>query len=164
MPPCLLRQVDHVAGFLESELADCDEDLVVVGHSIGAWVALEAVQRGGAPRRITACVGLMPYLTTETDSARRKAALITRWFAPALLWLLAGLAQLIGWLPRRAWRRAALRLLEPEIAGYEPDQAEIALRSLPRFGTLLNILTLFRAEALNHQAPLVRLIVGAPSA
>ena len=148
----LEQQVDHVAGFLEGELAVSGEaDLVVVGHSIGAWVALEAVRRLGAnQRRVAACIGLMPYLTTETPSALAKGALIRRWFAPALAWLLAGVAQLIGWLPRRAWRLAALRLLEPEIAGYEPDQREIAELSLPRFGTLLNILTLFRAEATRH--------------
>ena len=172
----LEQQVDHVAGFLEGELAASGEaDLVVVGHSIGAWVALEAVRRLGAnQRRVAACIGLMPYLTTETPGALAKGALIRRWFAPALAWLLAGVAQLIGWLPRRAWRLAALRLLEPEIAGYEPDQREIAELSLPRFGTLLNILTLFRAEATRHAigsiavVGMVRagrgtIVVGAPS-
>ena len=127
---------------------------MVVGHSIGAWVALEAVRRLGAnQRRVSACLGLMPYLATETEDAGRKAALIRQWFAPALIWLLAGVAQLIGWLPVRAWRMAGLRLLEPEIAGYDPDQREIVEMSLPRFGTLLNILTLFRAEAKNHASP-----------
>ena len=130
-------QVDHVAGFLEGELSASGEaDLVVVGHSIGAWVALEAVRRLGAnQRRVSACLGLMPYLATETEDAGRKAALICQWFAPALIWLLAGVAQLIGWLPVRAWRMAGLRLLEPEIAGYDPDQREIVEMSLPRFGT-----------------------------
>ena len=87
-------QVDHVAGFLEGELSASGEaDLVVVGHSIGAWVALEAVRRLGAnQRRISACLGLMPYLATETEDAGRKAALIRQWFAPALIWLLAGVA------------------------------------------------------------------------
>lgn len=150
-------QVDHVAGFLEGELAASGEaDLVVVGHSIGAWVALEAGRRvgkswgrscatahawrppharpqhptaallrcglagfPGAPaapdtatrlhtrrepratcggarlfrtqavrrlganqRRVAACIGLMPYLTTETQGAVQKAALIRRWSAP----------------------------------------------------------------------------------
>ena len=128
---------------------------MVVGHSIGAWVALEAVRRLGDTnqRRVAACLGLMPYLATETEDAGRKAALIRQWFAPALIWLLAGVAQLIGWLPVRAWRMAGLRLLEPEIAGYDPDQREIVEMSLPRFGTLLNILTLFRAEAKNHASP-----------
>lgn len=151
----LEQQVDHVAGFLEGELSASGEaDLVVVGHSIGAWVALEAVRRLGAnQRRVTACLGLMPYLATETEDAGRKAVLIRQWFAPALIWLLAGVAQLIGWLPVRAWRMAALRFLEPEISGYDPDQREIAEMSLPRFGTLLNILTLFRAEARNHASP-----------
>ena len=54
-------QVDHVAGFLEGELSASGEaDLVVVGHSIGAWVALEAVRRLGAnQRRVSACLGLL---------------------------------------------------------------------------------------------------------
>ena len=39
----LAEQVDHVTSFLEREMATGDE-VVVIGHSIGAWVALEAVR------------------------------------------------------------------------------------------------------------------------
>lgn len=131
----LEEQVEHVAGFLEAELtASGEQEMVVVGHSIGAWVAFEAVRRLAPPqqRRCTALVGLMPYLSSQTPDALDKAALVQRWFAPILMWVLACAAQLIGWLPVAAWRRSAIKLIEPEVAGYEEEQKEIAVSLAPR--------------------------------
>jgi len=148
----LAEQVEHITSFIEAELATGDE-VVVIGHSIGAWIALEAVRRAETLRRVAAFIGLMPYLQTETEQARKVSALITQWWARPLFWLIAAFGQLIGWLPTARWRRAGMELLEPDLRNYEAEQAAVAVACMLRFGTLYNVLTLFRAEAFSHATP-----------
>ena len=150
----LEEQVEHVSAFLESEARDLGEDkqLVMIGHSIGAYIALEALARV-RPKRLAAAVGIMPYLeNTDQAETKKLAGMATSWWFPVAACVVAALAQLIGWLPP-GLRRWLVVKVEPKFPNFEPEQAALTLRAMPQLPLLLNVLFLFRSEAFNHAAP-----------
>lgn len=148
------EQVDHVSAFIESEARDLDDDkqLVMIGHSIGAYIGLEALARV-RPKRLAAAVGIMPYLeSTDQPETKKLAGLATSWWFPLAAYVVAALAQLIGWLPP-GLRRWLVAKVEPKFPSFEPEQAALTLRAMPQLPLLLNVLFLFRSEAFHHAAP-----------
>ena len=150
----LPEQVAHVSAFLgaESEARmrgpSTQRELVVVGHSIGAYIGHEACATAklATGTKLSFC-GLNPYLENNaTPENRLRVRGATSWWAPLLTWVLAlfaGLLEVIG-LKRL--------LLRNDLAKMEDHCAKVAL-GLPAFSTLLNILYLFRSEAAELARP-----------
>ena len=144
----LPEQVAHVSAFLgaESEARlrgpSTQRELVVVGHSIGAYIGHQACTTAklATGTKLSFC-GLNPYLENNaTPENRLRVRGATSWWAPLLTWVLAlfaGLLEAVG-LKRL--------LLRNDLAKMEDHCAKVAL-GLPAFSTLLNILYLFRSEA-----------------
>lgn len=155
----LEAQCEHVHRFFEGEVAKLKagaEDnggearLLVVGHSIGAYIAFAGAQRAGLRRGAiggvpTRSIGLMPFLE-RTELVRTKAEAATSWWAPAAVLFLSCAAGLVGLLPRFATERL-LKLAASDVRRFCPEMVSLTARALPRFGAVRNILTLFRDEA-----------------
>ncbi|KAJ0972987.1 hypothetical protein J5N97_020946 [Dioscorea zingiberensis] len=62
----LQEQIDHKEDFIKQELQSCETPLVLVGHSIGAYICLEIFKRH--PNQVKFSVGLYPFLALNRDS------------------------------------------------------------------------------------------------
>ncbi|KAL1519790.1 hypothetical protein AB1Y20_023297 [Prymnesium parvum] len=163
----LSTQVEHVASFMRSEIAALPPSdtprLLVLGHSIGAYIAFKAAMRS-SPRpaeHVRCAVGLMPYLDNTGIEGNKKlrsqawraiarVSLIRSPTAPILIWLVACVAQLLGaLLPNRVKRY----LLSSATAKFEPAAKHLTESAALSFRFVNNMLQLFRSEAQNHQTP-----------
>jgi len=158
----LPTQVEHVRAFLQSEIValraaagKASPRLIVIGHSIGAYIGLSAAMGcADSPRDEVACaLGLMPYLDNTGIEAnwelRSKVQLASSFVAPLVVLLLGVFAQLLGALPAFV-RRALLR---GPTSKFDPPATRITERSALSFRFINNALTLFRSEAANHGTP-----------
>jgi pimeloyl-ACP methyl ester carboxylesterase len=133
-------------------------NIVLVGHSIGAYIAFAAAKRAGlAAGRIgntrARAIGLMPYLeNNELPELKAKVKAVTRWWSPVLFLVLSVVAGLIGSLPVPLKSRLFRRFGE-DSSRFTPEMVALTIGAIPRFSTLRNILALFRTEA-EHLAPL----------
>ena len=167
----LPEQCEHVCSFIESERAHlerlrqpCEKEdgegpnIVLVGHSIGAYVAFSAAKRAGLfEGKIgsvpTCAVGLMPFLEhNELPSLQSRVRAASAWWAPALFIVLSVIGQLVGKLPFFV-KKLIFRAVEKDASRFSPEMVDLTLNSIPRFDTLYNILTLFRTEAQLLQPP-----------
>ena len=162
----LETQCVHIAQFLQSEAESlrtasgargkAAPRLIVVGHSIGAYIALQgAMKCASSPRDEVACaVGLMPYLDNtgieENYALRSKVRLAASWVAPIITLFVGVIAQLLGTLLPAAARRA---LLSAETSKFDPPAARLTETAALSFRFVANMLGLFRSEAKNHETP-----------
>jgi len=159
-PTGLDEQCEHVCSFIEAEKEEIESrrgrdsttSILLIGHSIGAYVAFSAASRagldggqiGGMDMR---AIGLMPFLEhNELPEFRSKVRAATAWWSPALFVLLSAVAGVVGALPKmlKTW---LLRRVEKDASRLGPEMVELSVEALPRFSTLYNILALFRTEA-----------------
>lgn len=133
-------------------------NIVLVGHSIGAYIAFAAAKRAGlAAGKIgnmpARAIGLMPYLeNSELPELKAKVRLVTCWWSPALFLVLSVVAGLIGTLPVPL-KSLLFRRFGEDSSRFAPEMAALTVGAIPRFSTLNNILALFRTEA-EQLAPL----------
>ena len=144
----LESQIDHHKAYIENVLLrdNRDVDLVVVGHSIGAWIANEALQRAlphvDTKIRSLQLVLLMPFLEADFTQPRQRFI----HFASSIS-LLCRIAQILVWLMRvllpTTLRRALFaRFLKPTMC--DTSISLVAMASSPSF--IANCLHLVRDE------------------
>ena len=137
----LEEQVAHVVRFIDEASADGNAaPLVLVGHSIGAWLALRVLQE--RPERVQCVAGLYPFLMNNSASRLQRVLAAAVKLRP-LVWLVAQLTSLLAALPVR-WRCG---LLGPvlRLAGLEDTAVEITCDWL-RAASVNNTCTLGAAE------------------
>lgn len=128
----LQDQIDHKAAILADSPSLRGAPVFVLGHSIGAYMALHAVEKlealsppdpaaakAGQRAEVAAVIACMPFLETDFNSAQQR--LLRR--ATSLYWLLAPLATVLQYLPIRV-RRWLVGLVGP---GMESHAAEVAV-------------------------------------
>ncbi|MED6192177.1 hypothetical protein PIB30_007709 [Stylosanthes scabra] len=92
----LEEQINHKVDFIREELQNAEIPIVLVGHSIGSYIAIEIFKR--FPEKVKYCIGLYPFLTMNPES---KTQLVigkiseSRILSTALCYLIASL----GFLP-----------------------------------------------------------------
>ena len=117
----LADQVDHKRRYLERELAEVDSDkLLIVGHSIGGYMAIEAVKRCTASMEKAKVLAMMPYLAFDIRSSKQRMlrAVAQR---PAIPALFAGTLGLFPGFIRRPLVRASDPKLETEAVSIVAD-------------------------------------------
>lgn len=67
----LYEQIDHKVDFIEQELQHSEQPIVLVGHSIGAYIGLEVFKR--FQNKINFFVGLYPFLKMNKSSVTQSA-------------------------------------------------------------------------------------------
>lgn len=67
----LYEQIDHKVDFIEQELQCSEQPIVLVGHSIGAYIGLEVFKR--LQNKIKFLVGLYPFLKLNKSSVKQSA-------------------------------------------------------------------------------------------
>ncbi|CAO1941007.1 unnamed protein product [Urochloa humidicola] len=65
------EQIDHKVDFIEQELQHSEQSIVLVGHSIGAYIGLEVFKR--LQNKINFFVGLYPFLKLNKNSGTQSA-------------------------------------------------------------------------------------------
>ena len=153
-------QIEHQRAYLEHiverENTNVDVDLVVVGHSIGAWIANEALRRAlphiDTNIRSLKFILLMPFLEADLTQARQRLIHFV-----SSVWLLRQLTGILVWLMRVllpiSIRRALFaHFLEPAMCETSVSLVARTLASTPSF--IANCLHLVRDEfrALRRQA------------
>ncbi|GAQ78211.1 hypothetical protein KFL_000090570 [Klebsormidium nitens] len=91
----LQDQIEHKAAYLRT-LEDQGLPVILVGHSIGAHIALELLRR--FPKLVTKVIGLYPFLSLNLDSSEQKILGRATRFYPARL-AFSTLAGTLGFLP-----------------------------------------------------------------
>ena len=138
----LEEQVAHVVRFVDDASADADAPpLVLVGHSIGAWLALRALQK--RPERVQCVAGLFPFLQNNSESRLQKVLAAAVKLRP-LVWLVAQTMTLLALLPVR-WRRTLLGPVLRGVGGLEDDAVAVTCDWL-RAASVQNTCTLGAAE------------------
>lgn len=65
----LEEQTDHKIDFIKQELEDPGVPILLVGHSIGSYIALDMFRRSSD--KVTYCIGLYPFLALNPHSAEQ---------------------------------------------------------------------------------------------
>ena len=139
----LEEQVAHVVRFVDELTAEEGNaaPLVLVGHSIGAWLALRALRE--RPDRVQCVTGLYPFLMNNSASRLQRVLAAAVKLRP-LVWLVAQLTSLLAILPVR-WRRALLGPVLRGVGGLGDTAVDITCDWL-RAASVHNTCTLGAAE------------------
>jgi len=146
-------QIQHARNHIEAEAAACAEqkrDLVVVGHSIGGFFALKALEGAGV-RAKTVCVS--PYLenSPEDPDYQSVARIVQSPLAP-LIAVAAGLAAAaVGLLPMGLRKRVLLAT--GETAGMDDGSERCTAEAMCAFANVFTMGALCRDEMRVLSAP-----------
>lgn len=145
--PSLEEQVAHFSDQvfpIADDALDKKLPLVVVGHSIGGWIAIQVARALGRANRVPSFViALMPFLQNNYDvrSFEAKRRLLT--YAPFLIPMTCMLAALIARAPRWLMDKFVLRSAPP---GADTPTRAIIRDELLCYGGINNYLGLARTE------------------
>ncbi|XP_050230022.1 uncharacterized protein LOC126679124 [Mercurialis annua] len=64
----LQQQIDHKVDFIKQELQNTEVPIVLVGHSIGSYIAIETLRRSA---KVQYCIGLYPFLMLDPQSEKQ---------------------------------------------------------------------------------------------
>ncbi|KAE8718986.1 hypothetical protein F3Y22_tig00109983pilonHSYRG00083 [Hibiscus syriacus] len=134
----LQEQIDHKIEFLKMQ--NIEAPLVLVGHSIGSYIALEILRR--LPEKAVYCIGLYPFIALNLQS-KKQAVIVKVTMSRVLSTTVALFVALLGLLPRRV-----LRLISELSNGksWSNTAHEAACSHLPQFHTIRNVLYMARTE------------------
>nr|POE68374.1 isoform 2 of lipid droplet-associated hydrolase [Quercus suber] len=62
----LEEQIDHKMDFIKQELENIEVPMILVGHSIGSYMAIDIFRR--SLEKVTYCIGLYPFLEINPES------------------------------------------------------------------------------------------------
>ncbi|WCJ34218.1 Lipid droplet-associated hydrolase [Euphorbia peplus] len=65
----LQQQIDHKVNFIQQELQDIKVPIILVGHSIGAYMSIETLRR--SPEKVKYFIGLYPFLMLNPLSKKQ---------------------------------------------------------------------------------------------
>ena len=125
LPQTLSEQVEHLARFLRREVEERPEGrLVLIGHSIGAYICLAACDALGQRERgaVAHVLSLMPFLSTDYSvPGQARISALTR--SPRLVQFALWLATRLPWSLQRGLVRAFS-------SGMDEDCVEVRSRPL----------------------------------
>ncbi|KAF3337312.1 hypothetical protein FCM35_KLT17899 [Carex littledalei] len=106
----LQEQIDHKVDFIEQEMGTSEIPIVLIGHSIGAYIGLEIFKR--MQQKVKVYVGLYPFLTLNRNSSMQSTiGMVSR--SSILSGAVSLLVSLIGSLPTHISEKIVKRLLGP---------------------------------------------------
>ncbi|KAG8053880.1 hypothetical protein GUJ93_ZPchr0001g29956 [Zizania palustris] len=136
----LHEQIDHKVDFIEQEFQHSEQSLVLVGHSIGAYICLEIFKI--LQKKVKLCVGLYPFLTLNKNSIKQSAiGYIAR--SSLLSKGVSSFVSFIGLLQASVTRSIVRRLLGPS---WSVTAVEATCSHLLRYHTMRNVLFMAMAE------------------
>ncbi|KAJ8754762.1 hypothetical protein K2173_012151 [Erythroxylum novogranatense] len=136
----LQEQIDHKVDFIKDELWNSEVPIVLVGHSIGAYMALESLRR--TQEKVNYCVALYPFLMVNPESMQQ--SIVAKISASFILSFLVSYAlALLGLLPRWALRLVVLTLIG---RAWSNTAIEAACSQLVKYHILRNVLFLTNSE------------------
>nr|XP_011467254.1 PREDICTED: UPF0554 protein isoform X2 [Fragaria vesca subsp. vesca] len=133
-------QIIHKMDFIKQELQNTAVPLLLVGHSIGAYISMEMFRM--SPEKVTYFVGLYPFLALNPQSTKQTSiAKIaeSRFVCVALSIIVA----LLGLLPRSLLRLVVLTFLGKS---WSAASIEAACSHLVKYHTMRNILFMAKTE------------------
>ena len=147
------EQAASVTALVAAEAAACaasGRKLVVVGHSIGGYLALRALKASGADG-VSVCV--QPYLENNYADPEFEALrkLLEKPWAPLALAAVASFATFLGVLPRAA-RRPVLRALG-QTDGMDAAHEAMTCDAMCAFGNVFSMAALGRSEMRSLAGP-----------
>uniref|UniRef100_A0A7N0V3G2 Lipid droplet-associated hydrolase n=2 Tax=Kalanchoe fedtschenkoi TaxID=63787 RepID=A0A7N0V3G2_KALFE len=136
----LEEQIEHKVDFLKHELVNTEATVVLVGHSIGAYISLEVFRR--VSELVAYCIGLYPFLALDMQSS--KQSMIGKLSASSILCTaLSSLAGILGLLPN--W--VSKYLVKNSVGiSWSVTAAEAACTHLLQYHTLRNVLFMAMTE------------------
>ncbi|KAK8562212.1 hypothetical protein V6N12_049259 [Hibiscus sabdariffa] len=134
----LQEQIDHKIEFIKVQ--NIEAPLVLVGHSIGSYIALEMLRR--LPKKAVYCIGLYPFLALNLQS-KKQAVIVKVIMSRVLSTTVMLFVALLGLLPRRV-----LRLISELSNGksWSNTAHEAACSHLAQYHTIRNVLYMARTE------------------
>ncbi|CAL0309986.1 unnamed protein product [Lupinus luteus] len=136
----LHEQIDHKIDFIREELKNTEIPIVLIGHSIGSYIAIEMFKR--SLDKVKYCIGLYPFLALNPHS--KKQLLIgkiaeSRIISAALSCLIASLGLLPVW---------ALRFIVRNSVGksWSANAVEAVCSHLSQYHTMKNVLYMAMTE------------------
>ncbi|KAE8098622.1 hypothetical protein FH972_016668 [Carpinus fangiana] len=136
----LEEQIDHKMDFIKQELENTEVPILLVGHSIGSYIALDMFRRSS--EKVAYCIGLYPFLALNPQS--REQSIIGKIAASQILSAAISLiVASLGFLPIRA-----LRLIITNSLGksWSTVAVDAACSHLVQYHTLRNILFMAMTE------------------
>ncbi|KAJ3683221.1 hypothetical protein LUZ60_013448 [Juncus effusus] len=136
----LQEQTDHKVDFIEQELHDCELPIVLVGHSIGAFICLDIFKR--LQHQVKFFVGLYPFLTLNKDSLTQSAiGMVAR--SSVISGVFSSFISLIGSLPNRVSKCIVKNLIG---ASWSHTAIDAACTHLLQYHTMRNVLFMAMTE------------------
>lgn len=128
----LQDQIDHKVQFIESHYSDTKLPLVLVGHSIGAYISTCIFKE--SPEKVQYVVGLYPFLAINTKSSFQA---LLRWFAGKKMFheILGYLAGFVGKLPDPLSRSLVSGIIGH---GWSPFSVNVACRYILQYHSIRN--------------------------
>ncbi|XP_059278800.1 uncharacterized protein LOC132032985 [Lycium ferocissimum] len=136
----LQEQTDHKMNFIEHELQDAEVPIVLIGHSMGSYIALEIFKR--LQGKVTYCIFLYPFMAVNTKSSTQ--AVIKKISGSRTLRTgLSSIGAILGLLPARI-----SRLLVKISVGKSwcPSAVEALCTHVLRYHTVQNMLYMAMTE------------------
>ncbi|KAM6571349.1 hypothetical protein CsatA_015429 [Cannabis sativa] len=136
----LQEQIDHKIDFIKHELQNKQVPIILVGHSIGAYMCIEMFKRN--QEQVLYCIGLYPFLALDLQS--QKQSIIGKIAAsPVVSVVLSSIVASLGFLP--SW---ALRLIVSKSVGksWSSTAVEVTCSHLTKFHTMRNVLFMAMTE------------------
>ncbi|XP_060958473.1 uncharacterized protein LOC115701142 isoform X2 [Cannabis sativa] len=136
----LQEQIDHKIDFIKHELQNKQVPIILVGHSIGAYMCIEMFKRN--QEQVLYCIGLYPFLALDLQS--QKQSIIGKIaVSPVVSVVLSSIVASLGFLP--SW---ALRLIVSKSVGksWSSTAVEVTCSHLTKFHTMRNVLFMAMTE------------------
>lgn len=136
----LEEQIDHKMDFIKQELENTEVPILLVGHSIGSYIAIDMFRRSS--EKVACCIGLYPFLALNPQS--KKQSIIGKIAASRVLSVaLSLIVASLRFLPIRA-----LRLILTNSLGksWSPAAVEAACSHLVQYHTMRNVLFMAMTE------------------
>ncbi|TYH76950.1 hypothetical protein ES332_D04G120900v1 [Gossypium tomentosum] len=140
----LQEQIDHKIEFIKVQ--NIEAPLVLVGHSIGSYIALEMLRR--LPEKAMYCIGLYPFLALNLQS-KKQAVIVKVIMSRVLSTMVTLFVASLSLLPRQV-----LRLISELSNGksWSNTAHEACCSHLPQYHTIRNVLYMARTEFIKkHQ-------------
>ncbi|XP_061366597.1 uncharacterized protein LOC133309787 [Gastrolobium bilobum] len=136
----LQEQIDHKIDFIREELQNIEIPILLVGHSIGSYIAIEMFKK--STEKVKYCVGLYPFLTLNPHSATQSVIgkiAKSQILSSALSYLTASL----GLLPALALNFIVRKSLGKS---WSANAVEAACSHLSQYHTMRNVLYMAMTE------------------
>ncbi|KAG9134649.1 hypothetical protein Leryth_000971 [Lithospermum erythrorhizon] len=136
----LQDQIDHKVNFIEHEIEDVASPILLVGHSIGAHIAMEIYRR--FQDKVIYCIALYPFLAMNRESSAQMV--ISRISGSTILcYLVSSIVGLLGNLPTRASRFLVRKTIG---SSWSSTAVEALCSHLFQYHTMRNVLFMVQTE------------------